>query len=167
MKTITLLASIVLIIFAGCGESSNDKLQNKITMLEQKIDSTYKPGFAEFMTNIQIHHAKLWFAGQAGNWKLADFELKEIEENIDNLKKFRSDRKETQMVIMINPQLDSVNLSIEQKNPALFKTSFTSLTHKCNTCHMLVNYGFNKVKIPDTPPFSNQEFNVKDSALKK
>ena len=157
-----LFASVVLIIFAGCGDSSNDKLQNKITMLEQKLDSTYRPRFAEFMTNIQIHHAKLWFAGQNENWQLADFELKEIEENIDNLKKFRPERKETQMVIMINPQLDSVNMSIQQKNPALFKTSFTSLTNKCNTCHMLVNYKFNHVKIPETPPFSNQEFSVQD-----
>jgi len=161
MKIITLIA-LVFIIFAGCGQSSNDKLQNKITMLEHKLDSAYTPGFGEFMTNIQIHHAKLWFAGQNENWKLADFELKEIEENIDNLKKFRSDRKETQMVIMINPQLDSINLSIQQKSPALFKTAFTSLTNRCNTCHKLVNYGFNEVKIPDTPPFSNQEFNVKD-----
>jgi hypothetical protein len=148
----------MLLILTGCGESTNDKLQNKITMLENKLDSTYRPSFAEFMTNIQIHHAKLWFAGQNENWALADFELKEIEENIDNLKKFRSDRKETQMVIMVNPQLDSVNISIQQKNPALFKTSFTSLTNKCNTCHKLVNYGFNQVKIPEAPPFSNQKF---------
>jgi hypothetical protein len=159
MKYIALIAP-VLIILAGCGESSNDKLQDRITMLEHKLDSTYTPGFGEFMTNIQIHHAKLWFAGQNENWRLADFELKEIEENIDNLKNFRSDRKETQMVIMINPQLDSINLSIQQKNPALFKTAFTSLTNRCNTCHKLVNYGFNRVKIPDTPPFSNQEFGV-------
>jgi hypothetical protein len=161
MKIITLIA-FVFIVFAGCGESSNDKLQNQITMLERKLDSTYKPGFGEFMTNIQIHHAKLWFAGQNENWKLADFELKEIEENIANLKKFQSLRKETQMVIMLKPELDSINLSIEQKNPALFKASFTSLTNRCNTCHKLVNYGFNQVKIPSTPPFSNQEFNVQN-----
>lgn len=160
MKTIILIFSVIFIIFTGCGESSNDKLQNKFTMLERKLDSAYRPGFGEFMTNIQIHHAKLWFAGQNENWELADFELKEIEENIDNLKKFRPERKETQMVIMINPQLDSVNMSIQQKNPALFKTSFTSLTNRCNTCHKLVNYGFNRVKIPETPPFSNQEFGI-------
>jgi hypothetical protein len=162
MKTLIPIVLVILIIFSGCGESSNDKLQNQITLLEHKLDSTYRPGFGEFMTNIQIHHAKLWFAGQNENWRLADFELKKIEENIDNLKKFQNDRKETQMVIMLKPELDSVNLSIQQKNPALFKASFTSLTKRCNTCHKLVNYGFNQVKIPDTPPFSNQEFNVQD-----
>ena len=35
------------------------------------------PGFEEFMSNIQAHHAKLWFAGQNHNWKLADFEIHE------------------------------------------------------------------------------------------
>ncbi len=159
MKTI-ILASFLIFLIAGCG-SNNDKLQSRIDFLEHKLDSTYTPGFGEFMTNIQIHHAKLWFAGENENWLLADFELKEIRETIDNLKKFQSERKETPMVIMLNPALDSVNMSIEQKNPALFKQTFTSLTNSCNTCHKLVNYSFNQVKIPDTPPFSNQDFSIK------
>jgi hypothetical protein len=157
---ITILLAILLAIFTGCGENSTDTLQSRINFLEQKLDSAYRPGFGEFMTYIQIHHAKLWFAGENQNWKLADFELKEIREAIEDLKKFQSDRKETQMVIMLNQPIDSVNLSIQQKNPALFKQTFTSLTNACNTCHRLVNYSFNRVKIPDTPPFSNQDFNV-------
>lgn len=156
----TVVALIFLMLIAGCGSNSNDQLQNRIDFLEHKLDSTYTPGFGEFMTNIQIHHAKLWFAGENQNWPLADFELKEIKETIDDLKKFQSGRKETQMVIMLNPVLDSVNLAIEEKNPALFKQTFTSLTNTCNTCHKLVNFAFNQVKVPDSPPFSNQDFGV-------
>jgi hypothetical protein len=31
----------------------------------------YTPGLGEIMTLTQMRHAKLWFAGQAGNWSLA------------------------------------------------------------------------------------------------
>jgi hypothetical protein len=145
---------------AGCG--NNTELQNRIDFLERKLDSTYKPGFGEFMSNIQVHHAKLWFAGENQNWPLADFEIHEIKENLENIQKFQSERKEAQMVIMINPAIDSVSLAIQQKDPELFKTTYTSLTNGCNTCHRLVNYSFNQVKIPDAPPFSNQDFSVEN-----
>lgn len=45
-------------------------LQNRIDSLEQKLANTYKPGFGEFMSGIQAHHSKLWFAGQNENWNL-------------------------------------------------------------------------------------------------
>lgn len=38
------------------------------------------------MSGIQVHHAKLWFAGEAGNWGLSDFETKEIRETIDDIR---------------------------------------------------------------------------------
>jgi hypothetical protein len=39
-------------------------LQSRIDSLEKKLASTYKPGFGEFMSSIQIHHAKLLVCGQ-------------------------------------------------------------------------------------------------------
>ncbi len=154
-KILTILgAAAFLCLFNSCSDKT-EQLEARIDSLEH---NAYKPGFGEFMTYVQIHHDKLWFAGQNENWKLADFELNEIKEAIGDIQKYEKDRKESQMVIMLSPSLDSVNLSIEQKSPALFKITYTALTNKCNTCHKLVNYGFNQVKIPDTPPFSNQIF---------
>ena len=48
----------------------------------------YTPGLGEFMSGIQVHHEKLWFAGKAGNWQLADFETGEIRETIDDIQKY-------------------------------------------------------------------------------
>lgn len=55
-------------------------LQKRVDSLDHKVAGTYKPGFGEFMSDIQVHHNKLWFAGQNQNWKLADFEIHEIME---------------------------------------------------------------------------------------
>lgn len=133
-------------------------LQNRIDSLEHKLADTYKPGFGEFMSSIQIHHSKLWFAGQNENWKLADFEVHEIMEAIEDIQKFQTERKESQMIGMINPALDSINYAIQQKNSALFKSSYTLLTNTCNNCHREADFEYNVVKIPDSQYFSNQDF---------
>ncbi|MBL7830978.1 MAG: hypothetical protein JNK41_08140 [Saprospiraceae bacterium] len=146
-------------LFACDKQTDNSKiLQNRIDSLESKLANTYKPGFGEFMSGIQANHSKLWFAGQNENWKLADFEVHEIMETIEDIQKFQTERKESQMIGMINPALDSINNAIQQKNPAFFKRSYTLLTNICNNCHRATNFEFNVVKIPDTQAFSNQDF---------
>lgn len=136
-------------------------LQNRIDSLQSKIDNAYKPGFGEFMSSIQVHHNKLWFAGQNQNWKLADFEVHEIMEAIDGITTYQKERKESKQIDMIRPALDSINAAIQKKNPAAFKSSYILLTNTCNNCHRDTEFEFNVVKIPDNPPFSNQDFTSK------
>ncbi len=156
-----ILLIILTLVFFACNQQTDNKvLQNRIDSLESKLADTYKPGFGEFMSGIQTHHSKLWFAGQNENWKLADFEVHEIMEAIEDIQKFQTERKESQMIGMINPALDSINNAIQQKNPALFKSSYTLLTYTCNNCHRAADFEFNVVKIPDTQPFSNQDFKI-------
>jgi hypothetical protein len=144
-----------LMIFTSCSDNSK-----QIRELENKLEEvkSYKPGFGEFMSNVQIHHAKLWFAGKNQNWKLAEFEINEIKETFDDLKIYQSEREETKLIPMISVALDSVSSSIEQKDLKLFKNSFVLLTNTCNDCHLAAHFEFNKIKIPETPPFSNQVF---------
>jgi hypothetical protein len=145
----------------ACSENSDEiaELQNRIDSLQLKVNDSYKPGFGEFMSNIQVHHSKLWFAGINQNWELADFEIHELEETFEAIKKYQFDRDESKMLTVINLPLDSIKSAVADKNPVSFKKSFTLLTNTCNSCHQAVKFEFNKVKIPNSPPFSNQEFN--------
>lgn len=153
----------ITIVLTACNQSSqNDKLlQAKVDSLEKKLNDVYKPGLGEFMSSIQIHHAKLWFAGRSNNWKLADFEIHEIMEAVDDIKQYAADREEVKELPMLLPALDSVNNAIEKKNKLLFEKQYTVLTNTCNACHTAVHYEFNKVKIPASPPLSNQVFEIK------
>ncbi len=148
--------------FFSCSQnsSSSQYLQSQIDSLQSQINNAYKPGLGEFMSDIQVHHEKLWFAGTAQNWRLADFEIHEIMEAVDDIKAYASDRPEVKNLVMLQPAIDSVNNSIQQKDVASFKRNFLTLTNTCNNCHQSVNYDFNKIKIPDTPPFSNQVFKI-------
>jgi hypothetical protein len=147
-------------ILAGCGGSKDDTadLQRQIDSLQQKVDNAYAPGLGEFMSAIQVHHAKLWFAGKAGNWKLAGFEIQEIRESTDDIKRFCADRPEVTSLPMIDPPLDSVAAAIAHGEPAAFTRGFALLTETCNNCHRATKHEFNVIRIPDTPPFTNQVF---------
>jgi len=160
MKILFIVLSLIII--SACSDNSEkiSQLENRIDSLQMKVNDSYKPGFGEFMSNIQIHHAKLWFAGINQNWELADFEIHEIVESFDAIKKYQAEREESKMLMVINPPLDSIKAAVADKNPVSFKKSFTMLTNTCNSCHQAVKFEFNKVKIPDSPPFSNQSFKV-------
>lgn len=122
---------------------------------------TYKPGLGEIMSGIQMHHAKLWYAGINNNWDLSDYEVKEIRELLETAKQVETDRKEVADIPMIYDNLDSIAAAIRQKDLQAFKNTFQSLTSTCNTCHRAVNFGFNKVIIPTAPPVTNQDFSMK------
>jgi hypothetical protein len=156
-----ILIPIVLHLVACNSQSKQaSQTQSKIDSLQSQLDKAYKPGLGEFMTGIQLHHAKLWFAGQNQNWPLADFEIHEIQESLDDIDDFCKDRPEVKSIGMLRPAIDSVTNSIQQKNLQLFEKSFSLLTTTCNNCHKATDHGFNVVTIPTSPPVSNQDFKV-------
>ena len=150
---------LLTLLFVSCNDSQ--KLQDQIDKLKFQTLNSYKPGLGEFMSNIQIHHAKLWFAGMNQNWQLADFELNEISETVTAIQKYETEREESKSVSVLFPALDSVRTAIQKHDAKQFVQNYTELTTTCNACHQMVKFGFNVVKEPDTPPFSNQEFSVK------
>ena len=146
--------------FFSCNNSSSDTeaLKRKVDSLEIKINNAYKPGLGEFMSQIQVHHAKLWFAGKNQNWELADFEIGEIQEALNDIPVFCSDRPEVKSIGMITPVLYNISDAVKEKNVRKFDSSFVVLTATCNDCHKATSHAFNLIKIPDVPPVSNQVF---------
>jgi len=155
---------LIALFFLSCTKQTqkNEELQKRIDSLEIQIKQSYRPGFGEFMGSIQIHHAKLWFAGKNQNWKLADFEINEIKENLEGIKNYCSDRPESKLIGMIDKAMDSVSVAIQQKNPNSFRENYMNLTITCNKCHQETQHEFNVIKVPEIPPFSNQDFKVNE-----
>ena len=151
---------IIVSLTFSCTSQNNkvQKMQATIDSLQKQLNESYKPGFGEFMSGIQTHHAKLWFAGQNQNWPLADFEVHEIQEALDDVQKFCSDRPEVKAIGMIGPPIDSVANAIQQKDLHFFNRSFILLTNTCNKCHQSTEHGFNVVTIPASLPVVNQDF---------
>jgi hypothetical protein len=149
-----------MVLLATCNQQGGNShlLQTEIDSLRHQLADTYTPGLGEFMSGIQVHHSKLWFAGTNQNWELADFEIKEIQETVEDIQKFNMDRPEVKSIGMIIPAIDSLNAAILQQNTGLFESGFRFLTNNCNACHRTTGHGFNVIIIPTSPPVSNQRF---------
>jgi hypothetical protein len=124
----------------------------------------YTPGFGEIMSLTQMRHAKLWLAGDAGNWPLAAYELDELKEGFDDLVAFHPTHKDAPLPIaQIVPKMMSVPLkdledAVAAKNRDRFTQAFDDLTKGCNGCHQATNFGFNVVTRPKDNPYVNQIF---------
>ncbi len=158
-----LIFFLPLLLLCSCAHQTGNtqKLQSQVDSLSNKLAHSYKPGFGDFMLGIQVHHAKIWYAGNAQNWPLVQFELKEIKEALDGIKEFCTDRPEVSSLNMMDGPLDSLANSAKNKDLTSFKNNFIQLTNKCNSCHQITKHEFNVIKLPDSPPYSNQEFKVK------
>lgn len=161
VSLLTTISFVVLVVVSGaCGQPKDHTaaLQLQIDSLRQRLHNGYAPGLGEFMSGIQVHHAKLWFAGKAGNWELADFEIGEIQEAVDDINKYCTDRPEVSSIPMLQPALDSLSHAIARRDAAAFNRDFVVLTNTCNNCHQVTKHGFNVIQVPATPPFPNQVF---------
>jgi hypothetical protein len=116
------------------------------------------------MTATQMSHSKLWFAGQAGNWPLASYELEELKEGFADIVTYHPVHKGSpQPISEILPQITALPLSklstaIESGNETAFREAFDSLTDACNACHQAENFGFNVITRPGVNPYTNQQF---------
>jgi hypothetical protein len=119
------------------------------------------------MTLNQMRHIKLWFAGQAGNWPLAAYELDELHEGFEDAAKFHPTHKDAPLPInqlipkMTDTALKDLDAAIAAKDKDKFVAAFDDLTKGCNGCHQATNFGFNVVTRPTTNPYTNQIFDAK------
>jgi len=139
---IFLIFAIIIVLFTACNDRPH----------------SYTPGFGELMLNIQIHHAKLWFAGKNGHWELAAYDQSLIRSAFQKIRNYHPDNPATAATAMIDIPLDSVDAAINHKNPAAFRRSFEFLTTTCNNCHTVTHHPFNLIITPRTEPIGNQSY---------
>ena len=122
----------------------------------------YTPGLGEIMTLQQMRHAKLWFAGAARNWELADYELDELREGFDDVARLRPMHEGVPVGEMAGKltagPLQALDEAVKKKDAAAFARSFDQLTAACNSCHRAAQHGFIRIQRPAAPPVSNQVF---------
>src|ERR1700733_11347198 len=74
------------VIFTALAAHAQEKSvpQHPVAMAQ---DAAQQPGLGEIMALQQMRHIKLWFAGHAANWPLADYEIGELNEGFDDVQK--------------------------------------------------------------------------------
>ncbi len=91
------------------------------------------PGLGEIMTLNQMRHAKLWLAGEAGNWNLADYELDELQEGFDDVVKYHPTHKDSPLPLselvpkIMSQPMQSLRQAVGAKDTPGFEKSFDDL----------------------------------------
>ncbi len=128
-----------------------------------KAAAPYVPGLGDFMTSaVQPHHIKVWLAGHAGNWPLAEYEAKELRETFDDIATYQGVWNDFPIAKLAEanlvPPLGELDKAIKDKNPSGFKTAYDRVTAACDSCHQATNNGFVVIKTPSGTDFPDQEF---------
>jgi hypothetical protein len=123
---------------------------------------SFTPGLGEIMTLQQMRHLKLWFAGRAGNWPLADYELDELKEGFEDIVKYFPTKDDVPTGPMasaiVEKEVAELNKAIEAKDRKQFTAAFEKLTASCNACHQSGKKPFIVVQRPTANPYANQSF---------
>jgi hypothetical protein len=124
-------------------------------MTMQETNAPMVPGLGEIMTLQQLRHIKLWFAGRAGNWPLADYEIGELNEGFEDVNKLLGGDTVDKAV---GAPMEALRKIIDSRDRGGFTAAFDQLTAGCNSCHHTLDHGFIAIQRPTSLPYSNQNF---------
>jgi len=128
----------------------------------EPVKEQHGPSLIDFMITIQNHHAKLWYAGNASNWELADYQVDELKETLEDAGKLIPDYKGVPVRSMIDnlamPPIEAIESAIKAKDRTKFVAGYDKLTDACNNCHLGSKRGFIVIQRPTGVAFPNQSF---------
>jgi heme exporter protein D len=122
------------------------------------------PGLGEYMTTIQLHAGKLWFAAKASNWELADYELNELKETMEAAKALNAEKNGVKISgvldSVLQTQVAQLADSIKRKSSVEFQKSYDETLSACNGCHTEAGFKFIHIVRPSAPPVTNQKWEM-------
>lgn len=112
---------------------------------------------ANIMLLIQARHAKIWFAGRAQDWALADYELNHIADDLTAAAMLYRDIP-VELVTSAGRIIVRMKDAAKRKDSSGLQSAFTDLTTACNACHAAGGVAFIRIQTPTNLPFTNQQF---------
>ncbi|MBI3515132.1 MAG: cytochrome family protein [Proteobacteria bacterium] len=111
---------------------------------------------------MQPRHIKLAFAGRERNWSYAAYELHELEEAFERAARswptWRAVPIAEMMTSLTKQPMAALTEAIKSADTMRFAAAYGQLTEVCNTCHQGANRGMIAIRVPDSSPFSDQDF---------
>jgi hypothetical protein len=111
----------------------------------------------DIMGQTQTRHIKLWYAGQSGNWSLADYEIDRIGESLSQAASLYVGIPIDLVTGALEP-LSEMRKAAKANNKKAFVKDYVDLTKACNACHEAGKVGFIKIQTPTSLPFTDESF---------
>ncbi|CAM5766557.1 hypothetical protein LMIY3S_01862 [Labrys miyagiensis] len=115
------------------------------------------PSLGEIMSLIQLRHLKLWYAGKTGAWDLADYQVGQIQSDLNRAALLYVNIP-VPYIKAINQPLADMRQGAKNRDAEKFTRAYTTLTAACNGCHAAGNVGFIRIQTPTSAPFTNEDY---------
>jgi hypothetical protein len=133
---------------------------------------TLIPSQSHAMMDVAYHFTNLWFAGQQGNWPLAQFYFNEARSHIAWAVRLVPVRKVSSGELRLQEIFDAfdktlladVKKQIAEKNARQFKVAYRAALDGCNACHTAAEKPYLHIVVPDKPEVHIVQFAPERSA---
>jgi hypothetical protein len=157
MKAIV-AGTVALVAVALSAAQAQDKPTSQQNDAAPEVASEpYRPAISDIMALQQRRHIKLWFAGTAGNWPLADYEVDALKGGFGELD---SQLEGGTVKDAVGAAIAALEQAVETKDRTAFLTAYDQLSAGCNSCHHTLDHAFIVIRRPSTLPYSDQSFAV-------
>lgn len=120
------------------------------------------PELGQQMLELQLRHARLWQAGEAGNWLLTQFQVAELREAFSGVVEQNGDHAALQpqrlaavLPAMVDPAMEQLQAAVDARDKGKFEAAYDALSSACTTCHAASSHGFLVIQRPVTPILDN------------
>jgi hypothetical protein len=142
---------IVVVLLAGLPASAEEGATQPAT--PSAANEPYEPSLGDFMALQQMRHIKLWFAGRAHNWPLADYEVDRLKGGFDEVSRLLGGDTVEKAV---SGAIAALEKAVEAKDRSAFTRAFDELTAGCNGCHQTLDHAYIRIRRPSLFPYSDQ-----------
>jgi hypothetical protein len=167
------ILSVLPVAAVGCGRAAPaatpqdakgaEDLATQVKALKELV-----PDQAHIMADVGYHFTNLWFAGEAGNWPLADFYLAETKSHLRwavRAKPIRKDNAGREIDLgkileaIENSQLTQLKQAIERKEKPAFEAVYKETLTTCYSCHKASDKPYLRPQVPTEPETRVINFN--------
>jgi hypothetical protein len=147
---------------AGADAVSQAQLEAALHEVRAEMEDRFSPGLHSQMLEMQHRHAALWFAGDRGNWGLADYMIHELEELVEDMEQINPVYREVQVAELLRemtvPAIERMEDALEAQDRAAFAQAYDQLTTACNACHVASDRAAIFMQRPTAPPLTNLRY---------
>ena len=115
------------------------------------MGATGETGPDEILVDNGARTWKAWYAAEAGNWRLARWQLSEAAKLME-LGAFVRPKYQVSMAKFLTEDFDPVRRAVEDRDWEAFDASYHRMVVKANYYHDVFDKGFIQWRLPDMPP---------------
>ncbi len=110
-----------------------------------------QPGMGRLMPEVGARTWKAYYAAQAGNWRLARWQLSEAAKLME-LGAFVRPKYQVSMAKFLTEDFDPVRRAVDDRDWEAFERHYERMVVQANHYHDVFDKGFIQWKLPDMPP---------------